>query len=186
MFVNTFAQCICSLVVCKLRISCILLLTQTYGGYPGPIWLSKRWNHCKHVLRRLLGSPAMLGYVARPTFGEVDDNAPADSLVCDLWIMETKFGPLFWAWVWRAVVTGNPLSGPPCERANGTENRNPRGDLWGARRIREGLFVSVLFPFNFAFCKNNPTCRWVAGVAKRRIDAARGKLSIGGIVYVPR
>jgi hypothetical protein len=26
----------------------------------------------------------------------------------------------------------------------------------------------------------------VAGVAKRRVDAARGKLSIGGIVYVPR
>jgi hypothetical protein len=34
-------------------------------------------------------------YVALPAFGEVDDNAPADSLVCDLWIIGTKFGPLF-------------------------------------------------------------------------------------------
>ena len=100
--------------------------------------------------------------------------------------LETKFGPFVLSSALRAVKRRDPPSGPPCEKANGTENRKPRGDLWGARRIREGLFVSVLFPFNFAFCKNIPTCRCVVGVAKRRIDAARGKLSIGGIVYVPR
>ena len=33
----------------------------------------------------------MLGYVALPTFGEVDDNAPAEQALCDLVTIETKF-----------------------------------------------------------------------------------------------
>ena len=107
-------------------------------------------------------------------------------LVSDLLPFGNKIWSLCFELGLRAVKRRDPPSGPPCERANETENRNPRGDLWGPRRTRGGLFVSVLFPFNFAFCKNIPTCRCVAGVAKRRIDAARGKLSIGGIVYVPR
>ena len=118
----------------------------------------------------------MLGYVALPTFGEVDDNAPAEQAFCDLTCEQSKQKfrtSFFMSSCFPATWTTGPR-GAPCESANVTENRIPLAPLRAARGAQVRADVSVLFRLILTNSQNFSTSRCVVSVAKRRIYRLSG------------
>ena len=124
----------------------------------------------------------MLGYVALPTFGEVDDNAPAEQAFCDLWTIETKFPNSFSLPCSSSATSKTGPPGAPCETASVTENRMPLAPLCSPRRAQALSYVSVLFRFKRREVDFLLPSGHAAGAPKRAIDWPWSGLSIGGIV----